>query len=134
IGPSAVEVEGEEPAAAFDRPVVAQIDHHADMGVAAAEVVRDSIARLLPAFGDIEMPMVSMLIDEGIRARIRIECVRTDEMCAGEVVPEMAIDGVDKEQFAVLIPIVAPRIGGAGADRLDDLSHRMIPPNRAAQG
>jgi hypothetical protein len=34
----------------------------------------------------------------------------------------------------VLVPIVAPRVGGAGAEDLDDFTLRMITPDRAAHG
>ena len=54
-------------------------------------------------------------------------------MRAGEVVPEMAVDRVDEKELAVLVPIVAPRIGGAGAEGLDNLAPRVKTPNRATQ-
>ena len=79
------------------------------------------------------MPVVRVLVDERIGARVRVNRVRADEVRAGEVVPEMAVDRVDEEQLAVLIPIVAPRIGGAGAQGLHDFALRVITPDRAAQ-
>src|SRR5207253_6399539 len=59
--------------------------------------------------------------------------MRANEVRAGEVVPEMAVHGVDEKEFAVLVPIVAPRIGGAGAERLHHFAPRVITPDRAAQ-
>ena len=61
------------------------------------------------------MPVVRVLIDERIRARVRVNGVRADEVRAGEIVPEMAVDGVDEKKFAVLVPIVSPRVGGSRA-------------------
>src|SRR5205814_4227609 len=46
----------------------------------------------------------------------------------------MSIHGIDEKEFAVLVPIVPPRIGGAGADCFHDFAPWMITPNRAAQG
>src|SRR5437867_12790213 len=59
--------------------------------------------------------------------------MRADEVRAGEVVPEMAVHGVDEKQFAVLVPIVAPGISGARTERLHYLPLRVITPDRAAQ-
>src|SRR5437868_10794024 len=78
------------------------------------------------------MPMVGVLIDERVGARIRIDGVRTNEMRAGDAVPELAIDGVDEKKFPIFIPIMSPRIGAAAAEDLDGLSPGMKPPDRAA--
>ena len=43
VDPAAVEVEREELAAIFGGPVVAQVDHGAAVGVAAAELVVDGV-------------------------------------------------------------------------------------------
>src|SRR5690348_5564185 len=77
--------------------------------------------------------MVRVLIDERVGARVRIKGMGANEVRAGEIVPEVAINGVDKKELAMLIPIVAPRIGGAGTNGLDNFSHWMITPNRPAQ-
>src|SRR6185312_5181381 len=79
------------------------------------------------------MPVVGVLIDERVGARVGINRVWPDEMRAGELMPELSVDGVDEEQFAVLVPVMAPRIGAASAQRLDDLALRMIAPHRAPQ-
>src|SRR5439155_19956600 len=68
-----------------------------------------------------------------IGARIRVNRVRADEVRAGEVVPEMAVHGVDEKKFAVLVPIVAPRIRGASAQYFYGPALRMVAPDRAAQ-
>src|SRR6266540_1453040 len=79
------------------------------------------------------MPVVRVLVDERVGARVWVKRVGTDEVRACEVVPEMAVDRVDEKELPVLVPIVAPRIGGAGAEGLDNFSPRVITPNRAAQ-
>src|SRR5207248_5207361 len=107
---------------------------HPDVSVTAAEMVRRAIPRFLPATCGIEVPMVRVLFDQRVGAGIGINRVRTNEVRAGEVVPEMAIDRVDEKEFAMLVPIVPPRIGGAGADCFHNFAPWMITPNRAAQG
>src|SRR5437870_13810482 len=77
--------------------------------------------------------MVRVLGDESVGARIRVKGVGADEMRAGEVMPKMAIDRVNEEQFALLVPIVAPRIGSARAECLHHFAPRMVTPNRTAQ-
>src|SRR5258708_28703814 len=57
-----------------------------------------------------------------------------DEVSAGEIVPEMAVDGVDEEQFAVCVPIMAPGIRGSASQSFEDCSSRVIAPDGAAQG
>lgn len=52
-------------------------------------------------------------------------------MRARDHVPEVAIDGVDEEKFAVFIPIMPPRIGGAMGEDFDDLALRVVAPNAA---
>src|SRR4051812_31821607 len=78
--------------------------------------------------------MVRVLVNQSIHARIVIERVWADKMRACEFVPEMPVHRIDEKQFAVLVPVMAPWICRAGAERLDHFSGRMIPPDRAAQG
>src|SRR5258705_11473286 len=79
------------------------------------------------------MPVVRVLVDECIGARIRVKRVRTHEMRAGELVPEMAVNRVNEKQFAVLVPIMPPRVGSSRTDYLYNLAPRVITPHRAAQ-
>src|SRR5437899_2687998 len=78
--------------------------------------------------------MVRMLIDERVGARVRVNRVRANEVRSGDTVPQVAVDGVDEKQFAVLIPIVAPRIGAPAAQSLHGFALRMVAPDRAAHG
>ena len=120
-------IQGEEPAAVFGRPVVAEINHHPDVRVAAAEPVRLFSARVLPALPPVEVPVVGVLVDACIDARVGIDRVRADEVRAGDAVPEVAVDRVDEKQLAVLVPIVAPGIRVARAlSTSNDLALRMI--------
>ena len=131
---AAVQIDGEQMAAVFRRPVIAEINHHPYVRVATAEGVRSFAAGFRPTLLRVEVPVVRVLVDERVGARVRIDRVRTDEVRAGEVVPEMAVDRVDEEQLAVLVPIVSPWVGGTAAQDLEDLSLRVITPHRAAHG
>src|SRR2546421_282008 len=108
---------------------VAPIEHED----AAVEGVGLAVARILPRLGSVEVPVVRVLVDERIGARVRVNRVRADEVRAGEVVPEMAVHGVDEKKFAVLVPVVAPRIRGAAAQYFYGPALRMVAPDRAAQ-
>src|SRR5438067_13118495 len=61
IGAAAMEIQREKMAAIFGGPVVALINHHPDVSVTAAEIVRRAIPRFLPATCGIEVPMVRVL-------------------------------------------------------------------------
>ena len=129
---AAVQIHGEQMAAVFRRPVIAEINHHPYVRVAPAEGVRSFAAGFRPTLLRVEVPVVRVLVDERVGARVRIDRVRTDEVRAGEVVPEMAVDRVNEEQFAVLVPIVPPGVGGAAAQCLHHLAPRVVTPDRAA--
>jgi hypothetical protein len=81
----------------------------------------------------VEVPVIGVEVDQPVGVGLgSIVCGR-DVVGAGDAVPEMAVDGVDEEEFAVLVPIVAPRVGGARAEDLDDFALRMVAPECAAQ-
>jgi hypothetical protein len=52
----------------------------------------------------------------------------------GDHVPEVAVDGVDKKEFAVFIPVVSPGIGGAVAEDFDGFAGGMEAPDAALDG
>ena len=104
------------------------------MGVTPAVSVGGTIAGLFPILIRVEVPVVGVQIDETVRVGVGIERMGAHVVLAGRVVPEVAVDGVDEKQFAVRVPVVAPRVGGAGAEDLDDFALRMITPDRAAHG
>ena len=133
IGAAAMEIQREKPAAIFGGPIVALINHHPDVRMAATEIVRLAVARFLPAIRGIEVPVVGVLVNQRVSAGIRVDRVRANEVRAGKFMPEMAVDSIDEKKFAVLVPIVAPGIRGAGADCFHNLALRVITPNRAAQ-
>src|SRR5262245_33995734 len=58
ICPAAMEVQREESATTFGRPVVALVNHHANVRVTATERVGLAVTRLLPLLGGIEVPMI----------------------------------------------------------------------------
>src|SRR4051812_33990229 len=106
-----MQIQRKETASIFGGPIVAQINHHTDVRVASAQVGSAAVARFLPADRGVEVPMIGVLIDQRVNAWIRIEGVRSHEMCAGEFVPKMSVDRVDEKEFAVFVPIVAPWVG-----------------------
>ena len=134
VGAAAVEVERVKLIAKRGGPVVAEVDHHAHMGVTPAVSVGGTIAGLFPILIRVEVPVVGVQIDETVRVGVGIKRMRAHVVLAGCVVPEVAVDRVDEKQFAVRVPVVAPRVGGAGAEDLDDFALRMITPDRAAHG
>src|SRR2546426_8029094 len=127
-----VEVQREQTATILGRPVVALVNHHPDVCVAPTERVGLAIARILPRLAGVEVPVVRMLVDQRIRARVWVNRVRAHEVRAGEIVPEMTIDSVDEKEFAVLVPVVAPRIRAAAAQYFHRFALRMVAPDRAA--
>ena len=134
----AVEIERKDSAPVLRRPIVAEINHHAGMGVpAACGIGARGHAGLLEVtpffFADVEMKMVGGLLDELVKIFVEMIAVHALVTRAGQGVPEMADDGVDEKELAVLVPIVAPRIGGAVADNLKCFSRGMITPNAAAE-
>ena len=74
-----------------------------------------------------------VVISDGIELFIdeRVHRVRVHQMSAMDEMPEVASDGVDEEHLAVLIPIMAPRVGGAMREYLDDLFLGVITPDAA---
>src|SRR6478752_3763173 len=67
IGAAAMQIQRKEATAILRGPVIALVNHHADMRMATTDIVRRPVPRFLPADGGIEMPMVRMLIDQGVR-------------------------------------------------------------------
>src|SRR5262249_45046846 len=122
----------EQAAAVFRRPIVPKINHHSDMSVPTAIRIRLAVAAFGPALSRIEMPMVGMLIDQIIDARIRVDGMWPNVMRSGKIVPKLPIHRVDEEEFAILVPIMPPRIGAAVAKRLEHFPLRMITPDRPA--
>ena len=63
IHAAAMQVDREQPAIIFRGPIVAEVNHHAHVRVAAAVGVRLAVARIPPTHRSVEMPMVRVLID-----------------------------------------------------------------------
>ena len=49
-------------------------------------------------------------------------------------VPEMPDHGVDEKEFAMLVPIIAPRIDRTVGQDLDHLAFRVIAPDSSVDG
>ena len=134
VGAAAMQVEREELVAERGRPLIGLVDHHADVGMSAAEIIGPAIARILPFSRGIEMPVIRdhlhPLVNGGILMRGELTHLLVEG--AGDDRPEVADHRVDEKAFAVLIPIMPPRIDGALREHLDRLSvsgwNRQIPP------
>ena len=87
-------------------PVVAEIDHRAGVGMAAAVGVCFAVARLGPPLADVEVPVIGVHVDRLIDVLVGIDGVRHDVVRSGEDVPQVAGDRVAAEEFAVFVPVV----------------------------
>ena len=132
----AMQVQRHEFVAILRGPVVALVDHHADVRVTAAEAVRAAAAAVsvVPLLAGVPVIMVGLLVDELVDERVRVFAVHALEVRAMDALPAVADDRIDEEQLVVLGPIRAPRVGGAVAIRLEDLRHRVIAPETAGGG
>ena len=133
---SAMQVQRHELVAILRRPVIALIDHHADVRMPATEAVRTAATAVgvVPLLAGIPMIMVGLLVDEFVDERIRVFAVHALEVRAMDALPAVADNRIDEEQLVVLGPIGAPRVGGAVTIRLEDLRHRVIAPKTAGGG
>ena len=80
------------------------------------------------------MPVVGVLVDQGVGPRVGLDRVRADEVGAGDQVPEVAVDRIDEERLAQRGPVVAPGIGRPVGQHLEPLADRVIAPEPAAHG
>ncbi len=132
----AVEIAGEDGAVVFLGPEAALIDEHADVGVAAAELVGlagdAELADVAPGFrAGIPVKVVGGLLNDFIDVWIEVRAEHAAVVGAGNAVPEVADDGVDPEELAFGIPIVAPGVRAAVADDFKDLPRGMEAPDAA---
>ncbi len=128
----AVQVAGEERAPVAVGPVVGQVDHRADVRVAAAERLVDPVplARVLPApAGPVQV--VGAGLHQLVEVRVEVVAVHPIEVGAGDHAEQVGDHAVGDERLAVVVEVQAPRIGGAVGDDLEDLAGRVIPPDAA---
>jgi len=76
---------------------VALVNHHSDVGVPPPRSLAAPSRDFCTSVRRVEMPVVRVLVDERVSARFGSMC-GTDEVGAGEVVPEMAVNGVDEKK------------------------------------
>ena len=126
-------IEREEFAAILLRPGVALIDHHADVRVAAAEIVGLAVAAVAPAFGGVVVIMIRDGVEPFIDAGVLALAERFLQMRAGHEVPEVSVHGVDEEHLSVRIPVVAPGIRGTVAEHFHHYALRVVAPDAAIE-
>ena len=136
IHAAAMQIKRHELVAILRRPVIALVDHHADVRMPAAEAVRAAATAVgvVPLLASVPVIVVGLLVDELVDVRIRILAVHALEVRAMDTLPAMTDDGVDEEQLVVLGPIGTPRVGGTVAIRLEDLGDWVIAPEAASGG
>src|SRR5438093_5529736 len=100
---ASVHIDRKKMAAIFSRPIISEINHHANMRMAPAVGIGLAVSGFGPTFRGVKVPMIGVLIDQSIGARVRIDGVGPDEVPAREIMPEMAVDSVDEEQLAMFI-------------------------------
>ena len=133
---TSVQIERHELVAILRRPVVALVDHHADVRMPAAETVRAAATAVgvVPLLAGVPVIVVGLLVNEFVDIRIRILAMHALEVRAMDALPAVADDRVDEEQLMVLGPIGTPRVGGAVAIGLEDLGDGVIAPKTAGGG
>ena len=132
----AMHVQGHEFIAIRRRPVIALINHHSDVRVAAAKIIGAAAAavRVVPFLAGIPMVVVRLLIDEFVDKRIRVLAVHALEVRAMDALPAVTDHGVDEQELVILGPVGAPRVSRAMAVGLEDFLHRVITPQTARSG
>ena len=132
----AMHVQGHEFIAIRRRPVIALINHHADVRVAAAKIIGAAAAavRVVPFLAGIPMVVVRLLVDEFIDEGIRVLAMHALEVRAVDTLPTVPDHRVDEQELVILGPVGAPRVGRAVAVRLEDFLHRVITPQAARCG
>ena len=130
----AVDVAREDAVAILVGPVVAQVDHRAGVGVAAAGLavlgVRLALARVVPAAAG-PVDVVGAGLDQVVEVGVEVLAVHPLEVGAGDDVEEVRDHAVGDEHLAVVVEVEAPGVGRAVGDGLEDLPGRVIAPDAA---
>jgi len=135
VDPAAMEIERQEPAAQVVGPARFVGHHHAaGVGVAAAMGIGPAVARFGPVARGVEVLVVGVRRERVGHERMRLDGVRSGVVRSGEETPQVAVDGVDEKPLATVVPVVAPGVGGAVADRFEHLPLRMVAPHSTTQG
>ena len=77
------------------------------------------------------MKVVRVSIDSLKNERVRISSETLGEVRTVNPVPKVIVYGVNEKQFAVLIPVMPPRIGRSVSERFEDFSRRVVAPDSA---
>ena len=131
-----VEVQRHELVAIRRGPVLALVDHHADVCVPAAEVIRPTppAVDVVPFLASVPVVVFGLLVDELVDEGIRVLAMHALVVGAVDALPAMPDDRVDEQQLVVLGPVGAPGIRGPVAIGLEDLLHGMVTPEATRGG
>ena len=134
VDPPAMEVEREQPAAEGLRPArLVGDDHAAGVGMAPAMGIGTAIARLGPVPPRVEVVVVGVGPEWLEHPGVGLDGVGAGVMGAGKDAPQVAIDGVGEEPVAEVVPVEAPGIRRAVANRLENLPLGVVAPDPPAQ-
>src|SRR5688572_13786589 len=104
------------------------------MSVAAASLQRrcgHARANIIPRLFGVPVYMIGSLVDQFIQMRVGMLAVHPLVISAGNVMPQMADDGINKKELPVIVPVMSPRVGGALRDQFKSTRDRMKAPDRA---
>src|SRR5262249_39502421 len=120
------------------RPVIAEINHHAAMGVSATGLggggTDTDLANFIPGLTRVPMEVVGRFVDEFIEVLARMFTVLAFLVSTGHDRAEMAYDRVNEKQLAIVVPVVTPGIGSPFRDHFKSVGHRVKAPNAGIQG
>ena len=130
IDAATVDVVHKDIAAIFDRPIVAEVNHRATVGVAAScHVLLRRADAGADGLGIREMQMIrdgrDALVGKPPRRPVAVGLV----MRTLDDLKQMWVHAIAHEGVAVLVPVYPPRVGRADGERLPLVPHRMIPPH-----
>ena len=130
----AVDVAGVDAVAVRVGPVVAQVDHRADVGVAAAGLAVLRVALALARVGPVAAGPVDVVgagLDQAVGVRVEVLAEHPLEVRAGDDVEQVRDHAVGDERLAVVVEVEAPGVRRAVGDGLEDLPGGVIPPDAA---
>ena len=129
-------VQGHEFIAIRRRPVIALINHHSDVRVAAAKIIGATAATvgIVPLLARVPVVVVGLLVDEFVHKWIGVFAMHPLEVRTVNALPAMPDHGVDEQELVILGPIGTPGVRRAMAVGLEDFLHRVITPEAARGG
>src|SRR5579871_3007369 len=119
----------------FVGPIIAEIDHGAGVGVAAAGcVVRPLSAARGGPVASAPVDVIGAARHQAVTVRVQILAKHADVMSARNDVEQVLDDAVGDEHLAIIIEIQAPGVGGAPGEHLERFLDRVKAPDTTVEG